>query len=86
MIIDWTIAPITALISILVAIYLYFYINKQSSGTEKMMEIADAIQEGARAFLKVEFKYLAVFVAVVTVVFGVAPWLLLDVVRDALPL
>jgi len=63
--IDWTIAPITALASILVAIYLYFYVNKQNSGTDKMKEIAGAIQEGARAFLKVEFKYLAVFVIVV---------------------
>jgi K(+)-stimulated pyrophosphate-energized sodium pump len=71
MIIDWTIAPITASISILVAIYLYFYINKQSSGTEKMKEIAGAIQEGARAFLKVEFKYLAVFVVVVAVILGI---------------
>ncbi len=71
MIIDWTIAPITASISILVAIYLYFYINKQSSGTEKMKEIAGAIQEGARAFLKVEFKYLAVFVVVVAAVLAI---------------
>jgi K(+)-stimulated pyrophosphate-energized sodium pump len=68
MMIDWTIAPITAGISILVAIYLYFYINKQSSGTEKMQEIANAIQDGARAFLKVEFKYLTVFVIVVAAV------------------
>ncbi len=71
MIIDWTIAPITASISILVAIYLYFYINKQSSGTDKMKEIASAIQEGARAFLKVEFKYLAVFVVVVAAVLAI---------------
>jgi K(+)-stimulated pyrophosphate-energized sodium pump len=71
MMIDWTIAPITAIASVLVAIYLYFYINKQSSGTAKMQEISDAIQEGARAFLKVEFKYLAVFVAVVAVVLAI---------------
>jgi K(+)-stimulated pyrophosphate-energized sodium pump len=71
MIIDWTIAPITASISILVAIYLYFYINKQSSGTDRMKEIASAIQEGARAFLKVEFKYLAVFVVVVAAVLAI---------------
>ncbi|MCJ7720930.1 sodium-translocating pyrophosphatase [Candidatus Bathyarchaeota archaeon] len=69
--IDWTIAPITAVVSILVAIYLYFYINKQSSGTDKMKEIAEAIQEGAKAFLKVEFKYLAVFVAVVAAVLAI---------------
>ncbi len=71
MIIDWTIAPITAAGSILVAIYLYFYVNKQSSGTEKMQEISDAIKEGARAFLKVEFKYLGAFVAVVAVVLAI---------------
>ena len=69
--IDWTIAPITALISILVAVYLYFYINKQSSGTDKMQEIADAIRVGAKAFLKVEYKYLAVFVVVVAVVLAI---------------
>ena len=69
--IDWTIAPITAAISILVAIYLYFYINKQSSGTEKMQEISNAIQDGARAFLKVEFKYLTVFVIVVAAVLAI---------------
>jgi K(+)-stimulated pyrophosphate-energized sodium pump len=71
MMIDWTIAPITASISVLVAIYLYFYINKQSSGTEKMKEIADAIQEGARAFLKVEFKYLGIFVTIVAIVLAI---------------
>jgi len=71
MMIDWTIAPITAAASILVAIYLYFYVNRQSSGTQKMQEISDAIQEGARAFLKVEFKYLAVFVVVVAVVLAI---------------
>jgi len=71
MMIDWTIAPITAIASILVAIYLYFYVNRQSSGTAKMQEIAGAIQEGANAFLKVEFKYLAVFVAVVAAVLAI---------------
>ena len=71
MMIDWTIAPITAIASILAAIYLYFYVNRQSSGTDKMKEIADAIQEGARAFLKVEFKYLAAFVVVVAAVLAI---------------
>ena len=71
MIIDWTIAPITAAVSVLVAIYLYFYINKQSAGTTKMQEISNAIEEGARAFFKVEFKYLGAFVAVVAVVLAI---------------
>ncbi len=69
--IDWTIAPIAAIVSVLVAIYLYFYVNKQSSGTDRMQEIAGAIQEGAKAFLKREFMYLAVFVVVMATILGV---------------
>ncbi|MFQ5836410.1 MAG: sodium-translocating pyrophosphatase [Candidatus Bathyarchaeia archaeon] len=61
----WTIAPLAALASIAVAAYLFVYVNKQDSGTAKMREIAGAIQEGANAFLKREFMYLAVFVVVV---------------------
>jgi len=73
MMIDWTIAPITAGISVLVAIYLYFYINKQDAGSEKMQEISNAIAEGARAFMKVEFKYLAAFVAVMAAILTFVP-------------
>jgi K(+)-stimulated pyrophosphate-energized sodium pump len=73
MMIDWTIAPITAGLSVLVAIYLYFYINKQDAGSEKMQEISNAIAEGARAFMKVEFKYLAAFVAVMAVILTFVP-------------
>ena len=41
-----------------------------------MKEIADAIQEGARAFLKVEFKYLGMFVAVMAIILTVAPMII----------
>jgi len=64
----WTIAPLAALVSIAVAAYLFVYVNKQDSGTAKMREIAGAIKEGANAFLKREFMYLAVFVVVVAAV------------------
>lgn len=64
---SWLIAPIAALISILVGLYFYRYVDKQDSGTEKMREISDAIRTGARAFLKREYTTLAVFVAVISV-------------------
>lgn len=67
----WLIAPLTALVSIVVAAYLYVYVNKQDSGTPKMREIAGAIQEGANAFLKREFMYLTVFVVVVAAVLAI---------------
>ena len=63
----WLIAPISALISILVGLYFYRYVNKQDSGNEKMQEISNAIKEGANAFIKREYTTLAIFVVVVSV-------------------
>jgi len=61
----WLIAPLSALISILVGLYFYHYVNKQDSGTERMQEIASAIKEGANAFLKREYTALTIFVIIV---------------------
>ena len=61
----WLIAPLSALISILVGLYFYRYVDKQDSGTKKMQEIASAIKEGASAFLKREYTTLAIFVVIV---------------------
>jgi K(+)-stimulated pyrophosphate-energized sodium pump len=63
----WYIAPIAALISIVVGLYYYRYVEKQDSGTEKMREISDAIRAGARAFLKREYTVLFMFVGVISV-------------------
>ena len=41
------------------------------AGTDRMKEIADAIAEGARAFLGAEYKILVIFVAVLFVLIGV---------------
>jgi len=63
----WYIAPIAALISIVVGLYFYRYVEKQDSGTEKMREISEAIRVGARAFLKREYTVLFMFVGVISV-------------------
>jgi K(+)-stimulated pyrophosphate-energized sodium pump len=63
----WLIAPIASLISILVGLYFYRYVEKQDSGTARMQEISDAIRLGARAFLKREYTVLFMFVGVVAV-------------------
>ncbi|UCH31919.1 MAG: sodium-translocating pyrophosphatase [Candidatus Bathyarchaeota archaeon] len=65
----WTlIAPIAALVAVIFSIYLYFYVNSKSSGTPKMIEISEAIKEGARAFLKREYIALTVFVAIMALI------------------
>ncbi len=65
------VAPVSGIASIIVAIYLYFHVKKQNAGTPKMKEISDAIREGAIAYLKREYKTLAVFVAIMTVILAV---------------
>jgi K(+)-stimulated pyrophosphate-energized sodium pump len=44
---------------------------KQLVGTERIHEIAEAIHEGAMAFLRREYVVLAIFVLIVTVVLSV---------------
>jgi len=63
----WLIAPIASIVSILVGLFFYRYVDKQDSGNEKMREISDAIRTGARAFLKREYATLALFVGVIAV-------------------
>ncbi len=68
---EWLLAPISALISLGTGLALFFYVDKKDSGTERMKDISEAIKEGSRAFLKIEYKYLAIFVAVMAIALSV---------------
>ena len=63
--------PVVGLAGLLFAIFLKSYVIIQDPGTDRMREIADAIAEGARAFLASEYRILVIFVAVLFVVIGV---------------
>ena len=65
------VVPAIAVLAILFAVYLANKVKKQDAGTDKMKEIADAISEGARAFLTSEYKVLVIFVVVLFVLIGV---------------
>ena len=43
--------PLVGLAGLLFAVFLRLYVIRQDPGNDKMREIADAIAEGARAFL-----------------------------------
>ena len=59
--------PVSGLIALLYAFWRAAWISKQPPGTERMVEIASAIAEGARAFLRREYSVLSIFVLVVAI-------------------
>lgn len=68
--------PVIGLIGLLFAIFLRLHVIKQDPGNDRMREIADAIAEGARAFMTAEYRVLIIFVAILFVVigFGTRSW------------
>ena len=61
------IAVIVALVGLAIAAYLYNKVNSIEIDNPTVADITQQIQDGAMAFLKAEYKYLAMFVGVVAV-------------------
>ena len=59
--------PLFAAVALLFALYKARYVSKCDAGTSRMQEIAAAIAEGASAFLRAEYKILAIFIVVLFV-------------------
>ena len=74
----WVILGIS-LIALVFAYYLVRAVLAAPEGTEKMKEIAKAIQEGASAYLSRQFRTLSVFVFII----GVALFFILPVSEEA---
>ena len=58
-------------VALLFSLWRTSWINKQEEGTDRMKAIGESIREGAMAFLKAEYKVLAVFVLVVAILLGI---------------
>lgn len=61
-------APIVGIIALLFAFYKAYSVSKMDPGNDRMQEISSYIQEGAMAFLKREYRTLAIFIAILFVV------------------
>ncbi len=74
-----TLIPVLAIVAALAGLALaagFFGLVRQSDpGSERMVDLMGAIQEGARAFLRREYTWIAVFVVVLAVIiFALLPW------------
>lgn len=64
-------APVAGIVALIFAYILAAKINKVDVGTDRMKEISSYIAEGAMAFLKREYKYLAIFAVFLFVVLSI---------------
>lgn len=69
---------LAGLLALAFAGYLVLFILRQDQGSDKIKEIASAIQEGSRTFLRAEFRVLAIVAIIIAVVFAFVldpkPW------------
>ena len=59
-----------SILALLFVVYLARYVMSKPQGTEKMAALSRAVQDGAKAFLKREYSYVAVFVVVIAGLIG----------------
>ncbi|MEM8488373.1 MAG: sodium-translocating pyrophosphatase [Bacteroidota bacterium] len=64
--------PIAGVLALVYAFLRAQWVGKQDAGTEEMKEIAASIAEGARAFLRREYRILGIFVIVVAILLALA--------------
>ncbi len=62
-----------AVLALIFAIFIFLRIMKSDPGDQKMQDIAKLVQDGAKAFLFAEYKWLALFVLVVSAAIWMAP-------------
>ncbi len=60
-------AALSALAGLGLATFFYIAVTRESPGNERMVELMNAIQSGARAFLRREYQWIAVFVVAMAV-------------------
>ena len=65
-------ATFSGVIAMLFAFWKTSWINSQDEGTDRMKSIGSSIADGAMAFLRAEYRILAIFVFAVAFLLGVA--------------
>ncbi len=64
-------AIVAGLVAVAYGVWLTVYLMRQPAGDDRMQEIAEAIQEGAQAYLRRQYTVIAIVAAILFVVIGV---------------
>jgi K(+)-stimulated pyrophosphate-energized sodium pump len=70
----WWLGPIAALIALGFAYIFYRQMMRLSEGSERMVEIAQAVREGAMAYLQSQYRVVGIVFAVLFVLFLILSW------------
>lgn len=65
-------APVVGAFGLLIAFLIYQTLRKMEPGNSKMIELGDMIHEGAMVFLKREYSYLLIFIALVFILLAIS--------------
>ena len=74
----WWLGIIASILALAYAAYFYRQVMKESEGTEKMIEIAQAVRDGAMAYLSRQYKVVAIVFGILFVIFLVMSFLSLQ--------
>jgi len=74
----WWLGPIAAVFALAFAVYFYRQVMKESEGTPRMIEIAQAVRDGAMAYLSRQYKVVAIVFAILFVLFLIMAFLRLQ--------
>jgi len=67
----WWLSPISSVAALLMAFYFYKSVMKEAEGSKEMQEIAAAVREGAYAYLRQQYKVVAIFFVVTSCLLAV---------------
>jgi len=70
----WVLAPVASIAALYFAWRFYVYVKAQDEGTDRMKEISGYVREGAMAYIKRQYKVVAMVFLVMFAVFGILSW------------
>jgi len=68
------IVPVTSVVAIIYMFIRSAWVTKQDAGDAKMQKIAGYIAKGAMSFLKAEYRVLAIFIVIASILLGFLSW------------
>ncbi len=63
------------LLGIIIAVIIYYYVQKQPTGTEKMIEIWQAIREGSSAYMKRQIRTILAFSIIMALIASISVYI-----------